>query len=138
MTSRLRLALPALLLHAWCTSLLAGQPASGRFSPHCDGASFYLSKADGLSPKQNLILNIRHYALPWFVYRPQEMWEDVHAERCDSEGKCESATHSRIWLDKGNPGDKRVSGKYEVDFGTQHLEGQFLTKYRRDRNWICE
>jgi hypothetical protein len=41
-------------------------------------------------------------------------------------------------LDKGNPNDKRVSGKYEVDFGALHLAGQFVAKYQKDKNWICE
>jgi len=78
-----------------------------------------------------------HYALPWWNYRPQEVWEDVSAERCFSTGKCEAATHARIWLDKGDAKDKHVSGKYDVDFGGQHLEGKFLVKYRK-QDWICE
>jgi hypothetical protein len=118
--------------------MLAASNASGRFSPHCDGASFYLSQVDGLSGAQKLILNMSHYALSWWIYRPQEVWEDVHAARCTSAGQCEAATHARIWLDKGKPDDKRVSGKYEVDFGGQHLEGKFLVKYRKDKTWRCE
>jgi len=42
----------------------------------------YLSNVDGLPSEQKLNLNMRHYALPWWNYRPQEVWEDVHAERC--------------------------------------------------------
>jgi len=80
---------------------------------------------------------MRHYALSWWNYRPQEVWEDVYAERWFSDGKCEAATHARIWLDKGDAKDKRVSGKYDVDFGGQHLEGKFLVKYRK-QDWICE
>jgi hypothetical protein len=52
----------ALLLQACPSNLLAGGNASGRFSPHCDGASFYLTKVDGLSSQQKLNLNVR-YAL---------------------------------------------------------------------------
>jgi len=108
-------------------------------APHRDGASFYFSNVDGLSSGQELTLNLRHYALSWWNYRPQEVWEDVYAERCISAGKCEAATHARIWLDKGNPNDKRVSGKYEVDFGGQHLAGQFVVKYRKEKSvWLCE
>jgi hypothetical protein len=128
----------ALVLLPCSTALSASKGASGRFSPHCDGASFYLSNVDGLPPNQRLILNMRHYALPWWVYRPQEVWEDVYAEICGSRGKCESAKHARIWLDKANPSDRRVSGKYEVDFSSQNLAGQFLTKYRADKHYICE
>jgi len=83
-------------------------------------------------------MNMRHYNLSWWIYRPQEAWEKVYAERCISAGKCEAATHARIWLDKGDPKDKRVSGKYEVDFGGQHRAGKFLAKYRKDKTWLCE
>jgi hypothetical protein len=90
-----------------------------------------------LSSEQKLNLNMRHN-LSWWIYRPQEVWEDVYAERCTSAGKCEVATHARIWLDKGRPTDKSISGKYEVDFGEQHLRGNFLVKYREDKTWRCE
>jgi hypothetical protein len=127
----------ALLLQPCPSTLLAASDASARFSPHCDGASFYLSKVDGLSSEQTLNLNMRHN-LSWWIYRPQEVWEDVYAERCTSAGQCEAATRARIWLDKGKPNDKRVSGKYEVEFGGQHLTGKFLVEYRKDKTWRCE
>ena len=97
----------------------------------------FFSKVDGLSSDQKLNLNLRQ-RLTWGTYRPQEVWENVYAERCTSGQKCESASQARIWLEKGNPNDKRVSGKYEVDFGALHLAGQFVAKYRKDKNWICE
>ena len=134
----LQLVSVAVLLQACPSTLLAAKDASGRFSPHCDGASFYLSKVDGLSSEQKLNLNMQHYALPWWIYRPQEVWEDVYSERCTSAGQCEAATRALIWLDKGKPNDKRVSGKYELDFGRQHLAGKFLVKYRNDKTWRCE
>jgi hypothetical protein len=94
---------------------------------------------EGLPSGQQLNLNIRHYALPWWNYRPEEVWEDVFAERCFSAGKCEVATHARIWLDKGDPNDKHVLGKYHVDFGGEHLEGRFFVKYRKEKTiWLCE
>ena len=128
----------AIVLGSCPSTLLAAKDASGSFSPHCDGASFFLSKVDGLPSEQNLILNMRHYALSWWSYRPQEVWEDVYAERC-SAGKCQNATHARIWLSKGNPSDRRVSGKYEVDFGGQHFLGTFFAKYRKEKaSYICE
>src|SRR5438552_9797306 len=133
----LLLSFAALLLQVSPSMSLAAHNASGLFSPLCDGALFYLSKVDGLPPGQKLNLRMYHHALPWWNYRPQEVWEDVYAERCLSPGKCETATHARIWLDKGDPKDKRVSGKYEVDFGGQHLEGKFLVKYRKQDS-ICE
>jgi hypothetical protein len=64
--------------------------------------------------------------------------EDVYGKRCTSAGQCEAATRARIWRDKGTPKDKRVSGKYEVDFGGQHLTGKFLVRYGQDKTWRCE
>ena len=63
----------ALLLQVYPSTLLAAKNASGWFTPHCDGASFYLSNVDGLPSEQKLNLNMRHYALPWWNYRPQEV-----------------------------------------------------------------
>jgi hypothetical protein len=126
----------AVLFQLYPSTLLATKVASGCFSPHCDGASFFLTKVDGLPAGQKLNMNMRHYDLSWWVYRPQEIWEDVSAERCVSVGKCEAATHARIWLDKVGPNDKRVSGKYDVEFGGEHLEGTFVLKYRK-QHWIC-
>ncbi len=135
----LRFVLLTLVLLPCSTALSASKTASGEFSPHCDGASFYLSNVDGLSPKQKLILKMYHYALPWWVYRPQKVWEDVDGEICGSRGKCESVTHARIWLDKGNASDSHVSGKYEVEFNSKHLAGQFFTKYlEEDERYRCE
>jgi hypothetical protein len=133
----LQLVFVAVVLQACPSTLLAAKDAAGWFSPHCDGASFYLSKVDGLPSKQKLNLNMRQH-FSWWNYRPQEVWEDVYAERCSAAGKCEAATHARIWLDKGDPKDKHVSGKYDVDFGGQHLAGNFLVKYRNDKTWLCE
>src|SRR6267142_4523349 len=124
------------LFQLYPSTLLATKVASGWFSPHCDGASFFLTKVDGLPTGQKLNMTMRHYALSWWVYRPQEVWEDVSTERCVSAGKCEAATHARIWLDTVGPNDKRVSGRYDVDVGGQHLEGTFLVKYRK-QDWIC-
>jgi hypothetical protein len=80
----LQFALPAMILHTSIANLAAASDALGRFSPHCDGASFYLSDVDGLPSDEKLILNIRHYSLSWWTYRlcfPREVWEDVYAQR---------------------------------------------------------
>jgi len=60
-------------------TLLAANSASGWFSPHCDGASFFLIKVDGLPAAQQLNMTMRQYALPWCPSRPQALWEDVYA-----------------------------------------------------------
>ena len=133
----LRSALVVLTLHTCAANLSAARYALGRFSPHCDGASFYLLKVDGLSGDEELRLNLRQN-FDWSMYRPEEVWADVYAARCPHDGECEAATHARIWLEKTTPKDKHVSGKYEVDFGVQHLTGQFRAKYRKDKSYICE
>lgn len=140
MNTRLQLPLSIFLVLIQISSATASatKNASGWFSPHCDGASFYFSKVDGLPLGQTLVLNIRQYNMSWWLYRPQEVWVEVSAERCISAGKCEAASHARIWLSKVGPKDKRVSGKYEVDSGGQQLTGEFLVKYRKDKTWICE
>jgi hypothetical protein len=125
------------LLQICPSALSASKNASGWFSPHCDGASFYLSKVDGLPFEQTLVLNIQSH-MSWGLYRPQEVWVDVYGARCVSAGKCEAASHARIWLNKVGPKDKRVSSKYEVDLGGQQLAGEFVAKYRKDKTWLCE
>jgi hypothetical protein len=133
----LKCALVVLMLHMCAANLSAARSASGRFSPHCDGASFYLLDVDGLSGDEELRLNLRQN-LDWSMYRPEEVWADVYAARCPHVGDCESATRARIWLEKTTPKDKHVTGKYEVDFGAMHLTGTFHAKYRKDKNYICE
>ena len=81
-------------------------------------------------------MTMTKYVLSWEAYRPQESWEHVYAERCFLGTKCETATSARIWLDKCEPNDKRISGKYEVNFGDEHLEGTYRLKYRKQK-WVC-
>jgi len=45
-------------------------------------------------------------------------------------------TRESGWI-KGTQKTNVFSGKYDVHFGVQHLEGQFLVKYRK-QIWICE
>ena len=114
--------------------------ASGWFTPHCDGAAFHLARVDGLSSDDILNLTLRQeQPLTWWVYRPEEAWTWLYAERCTPSGQCEEATRARIWLNKCAPDAKRVSGKYGVDFGERHLAGTFRVKYRKEKQlWTCE
>ena len=121
-----------LLFQTVLSTLSAAQNATGWFSPLCDGASFYLTKVNGLPPGQRLNLRIPQNGLSWENRGDlREVWEEVHAERCFSAANCEAATHARVWLDKGKARDKRVSGRYDIYFGEEHLEGRFLLKYRK-------
>ena len=106
----LRFSLVVLMLQTCAANLSAARYASGRFSPHCDGASFYLSNVDGLSGEEEVRLNLRQ-SFDWSMYRSEEVWAEVYAARCPHIGNCESATHARIWLEKTTPKDKHVSGK---------------------------
>jgi hypothetical protein len=123
-----------------CPSVMSeAKPASGRFTPHCQGAFFFLAKVDGLGSEQklNLYFPPRGLNLVWGM--AQEHWEDVAAEQCTTSGKCEQATQAKIWLNKSDPYDKHVSGKYDVTFKGQHLEGTFRVKFLKEKGaWICE
>lgn len=134
LAARFLLLVVALELYPLCLS--ATNEASGWFSPHCDGAFFSLVNVDGLPKAQKLNMTMRHYALSWQAYRPQETWENVYAERCSPSGKCETATSARIWLDKCEPNDKHISGKNKVTFGEEHLQGRLHLKYRKQES-VC-
>ena len=112
MSARIRLSLFPVVVLACATLLWGANGASGWFSPHCDGASFYLSDVDGLSSGEKLNLNLRQQ-FTWSTHRPQETWENVFAERCTPERKCESAAHARIWQGHNTPAPReaRASGR---------------------------
>lgn len=116
--------------------MAAAKTATGHFTYVCRRAAFFLTKVDGLDPKEKLTLSLSHYG-PVGWETAQEDWEDVAAERCGTDGKCERAIQAKIWLNKSNPDDKRVSGKYDVNFQGQHVEGTFVVKYRKIET-VCE
>jgi hypothetical protein len=139
-TDALKTVITLLFVLQLCPSvMLAAKPASGRYTPHCQGAFFFLTKVDGLGSQQTLNLYSFARGLSFTWQAAQEAWEDVTAERCTASGSCEQATRAKIWLDRSNPSDKQVSGKYDVTFQGQHLEGKFRVKYLKEKGaWICE
>jgi hypothetical protein len=138
MTVHLRFLVIGFMLPAIYSISAAADDAKGWFEGDCTGATFQIAKFAGASPGQYLDLrfNSSHLAIELFE---GEGWLPVQGKRCLTGDKCEAATEAKIWL---NPtkGTKRISGKYTVDFSGEHLEGQFLVKYRRHKGpaYICE
>jgi hypothetical protein len=115
----------------------AADDATGWFEGDCSGTTFHIAFA-GASPGEYLALRLNSgtpLAAPLFEGAG---WLDVQGNRCLGADKCEAATRAKIWLNQ-TKGTKRIFGKYSVNFGGEHLEGQFRVKYRR-RNppAICE
>jgi hypothetical protein len=103
------------------------------FVPECDGVSFHLTKVDGLSARQELVLRVYGSVGDWSIYLPQSEWKDVAGFVCSTDHQCEQATSAKIWTEKTSPESKSVVGKYEVDFRKQHLQGEFVAKLRKQK-----
>ena len=66
-------------------------------------------------------------------------WLVAEGKRCSNVGKCEEASRAKIRLNEMKGSMKHVLGEYALDFGSQHLEGQFVVKYRKHNPPpICE
>jgi hypothetical protein len=105
----------------------------GSFTLDCmGGVTFHMVGIDGLHPTQELVL-ISHGggAIDWRVHLPEKAWKEVVGERCPGAGKCEVATSARIWIEKEDANGKSISGSYEVAFGEQRLEGQFVARFKK-------
>jgi hypothetical protein len=87
---------------------------------------------DGLQSRQELVLIASGGGpIDWRVYTPQQTWRKTVGKRCSGVAKCELATSARIWIENEDADGKYVSGKYEVAFGEQHLQGQFVAKFKK-------
>jgi hypothetical protein len=120
----------------------SGEDATGHFEVYCDGVGFFLAKVDG-APAPRKVLLFLYTGFPGVPYVPKEEWKDVNVYRngCAADGKCEVLTPGRIRLDNEiTPDGRRVSGKYEFEFGGQHLHGGFTADRRRYKHppRICE
>ena len=139
MTFHLRLLLIALMIQA-SPSASAAADAKGWVEEDCMGSTFHLTEINGVSINQEINLRLNcgtRIDLALCTTEPGP-WV-VQAKRCSGDGKCEEATEAKIWLNKGKGKIKRVSGRYTVDFSGQHLEGQFVVKYRKNKKpYICE
>jgi hypothetical protein len=109
------------------------------FMLECNGSvTFHVVGVDGLQPKQELVLSSQGGGpIDWRVYLPEKAWKEVFGERCSGVGKCEIATSARIWIENEDANRKLVSGRYEVGFGEQHFQGQFVAEFKKHK-FVCE
>jgi len=139
MTVHLRFLLIACVLQAGHPISAAADNAKGWFEGDCSGSTFRIAKFAGAAPGQYLVLRLNSGSqLPTPLFEGAG-WLDVQGKRCLGVDSCEAATQAKIWLNETKGSIKRISGRYTIDFGGQHLEGQFRVKYRRKNPpAICE
>jgi hypothetical protein len=129
MTVRPRVILIALALQV-SPSLLPAAHTQGWVEEACGYQEFHMTNVVGLPVGQELVLRVRDTPFPLAVRTMVASWWQARGQRCSSDGKCEDATQAEIWLNETKGRIKKVSGRYSVDFADQHLEGQFVVKYR--------
>lgn len=136
-TFLLRFALIAALLHAGASMSFAA--AQGWFEDDCSGATLNITKFAQASGGQVLVLRWNSSHIP-VALLAGEGWLDVKGKRCASTSTCEEAIETKISITDVKRSGKRISGKYAADFGGQHLEEQFVVKYRKHKGppFICE
>ena len=106
--------------------------AGGWSETDCAGITVHLFKVGGLGVDEQLILRLypNTGSTPGVGGIQKGRWWDVQGERCSRDGKCDKIDSARLWLDRWS---KRVSAKYEFDFGGKHLTGTFDVKNRRPK-----
>jgi len=120
-----------------------GAKTAGWLQACCDTADFRFTKFPGRAAGEELRIRISSHGANWMIYRFLNDWwgtlggGKVTGERCNQAGECEKTTKSDLQVQKVTM--RRMFGKYVVDINGQHLEGQFVVKYRkRDPKCICE
>jgi|SRR5271163_393098 len=135
----LRFFLIALMVQAIPPASFAAD-GKGWVEEDCMGSVFHLTKIDGIAISPEIILRLNCGSrIPLALCMTEAAPYEVQGKRCSGDGKCEEATQAKVWLNKGKGKIKSVSGRYIVDFNGQHLEGQFMVSYRKNRtHLICE
>jgi hypothetical protein len=132
MTLYLRFVVVALTVQI-CSPILFASDASGWVEEDCSGATFHIRENTHASAGQELVFRLRLDGIQlgayWGVLGEQGL--DVQGKRCSGIDSCEEGVQAKIWLHQMKRRLKKVSGKYAVDFDGQHLEGQFVVKYRK-------
>jgi hypothetical protein len=137
MRIQVRFVLIALLFQASSASAFAAD-GEGYFQEDCSGTTIHITKIDDAHHGQQLIFRLSS-SLPIRLYMTEAHVWNAEAKRCSADGKCEEASHARVWVNEEKGKNKHISGKYEVDFSGQHLEGPFVVKYRKYKPLpICE
>jgi hypothetical protein len=110
----------------------SGSTAKGRFELYCAGVGIFLTKIDGAPAPRKAVLFF-YSRFPPSGYFGQGEWQEVavYKDGCTPE-KCDSVGHGKVWID-GPPGPEepaptKISGKYEIELGSKHLEGNFVAK----------
>lgn len=111
---------------------------TGWFDETCNSTTIHIDRVDGRCKGSELVLQLARYG-PLSLYTTGKDWWSVQGSRCSHVNVCEQATRARIWLDAEQGKLKQLSGKYELDFGTEHLEGEFVVKFPRHKRPVnCE
>ena len=129
------------LISCTAPSLLFATGSKGWVEEDCSGATFHIIKANA-SAGQELVLRLHTAGVPLGAYLQGiqgDDWLVAQGKRCSNVGKCEEASLTKIRLNVMKGSMKHVSGGYALDFGGQHLEGQFVVKYQKHNPPpICE
>ena len=125
--------------------LLRGNPLlaapdhdTGWFQWVCDGAEFTITKIHQV-PGHQII-----FRLPGVLpIDPRELAAGTvvwMGKLCTSDTECENASKAELRLDEFSKNHKQVSGKYSLDVGSQHLEGNFVLKFHLHhvQPYICQ
>jgi hypothetical protein len=133
MTQYTRFVVVALIVQISSPILLASG-ASGWVEEDCSGATFHIRENTHASAGRELVFRLRTDDVPLGAYLQGVLGDEglnVQGKRCLGIDSCEEGVQAKIWLHQMKRRLKKVSGKYAVDFDGQHLEGQFVVKYRK-------
>jgi hypothetical protein len=123
-------------------SLLFATDSRGWVEEDCSGATFHIIKSEAASAGQELVLRLGTAGIPLGAYLQGiqgDDWLVAEGKRCSSLNNCEEASQAKIRLNQMKGSMKHVSGKYALDLGGHHFEGEFVVKYRkRNPPPICE
>ena len=100
----------------------------------CSEAIFHITNYDHSSNGQELVFRMGTERNPiwawiWYGGAPEYAYP-ADAQRCPRVGNCEEGTQANLWFKK-KKSTTHFWGRYAVDFGGQHLEGEFVVKYRQ-------
>jgi hypothetical protein len=113
--------------------------ARGWFQEDCSGAALHITKFAGNVAGEELVLRWSSGSPLPFQLLEGYGWVDVNGKLCSWDGKCQEASTAKVSLQNRTGSAKRISGKYAIDFAGQHLAGEFVVKFRRQKHVaICE
>jgi hypothetical protein len=104
------------------------QDAKGWFEEFCNGATFHLTKFTGQSGSAEIALWLETN-IPFHLYPAGPDWVEVKV--CATGQVCDQSAKAKLQFQER--GKHRLSGKYAVDVGGVHREGQFVIKEQRHK-----